>query len=67
MNIKYLDVYQDIFFKIFKYFEMCFLVMGASTPMSQSGFPLPCAYLSSGRDIEKQSQVDKPITRLAAL
>jgi hypothetical protein len=36
---KCLDVYQDIFFEIFKHFEICFLVMGASTPVSQSGFP----------------------------
>jgi hypothetical protein len=27
------------FFEIFEYFEICFLVMGASTPMSQSRFP----------------------------
>jgi hypothetical protein len=27
------------FFKIFKYFKICFLVMGAPTPVSQSGFP----------------------------
>jgi hypothetical protein len=29
-----------IFFEIFKYFEICLLVMGASTPVRQSGFPI---------------------------
>jgi hypothetical protein len=47
MNIKCLDVYQDIFFEIFKHSEICFLVMGASTPVSQSGFPLYRFLLSS--------------------
>jgi hypothetical protein len=39
MNIKYLDVYQDIISKFSNIFYF-FLVMGASTPVSQSGFPV---------------------------
>jgi hypothetical protein len=41
MNIKYVDIYQDIFFNIFKHFEIYFLVVGASTPVSRTGFPSP--------------------------
>jgi hypothetical protein len=40
MNIKYLDVYQDIFFQNFEHFKICSFVMAASTPVIQSGFPL---------------------------
>jgi hypothetical protein len=51
MNIKCPDACQDIFFEIFKYFEICFLIMGASTPVSQSGFPVSLNVHSACLDI----------------
>jgi hypothetical protein len=39
VNIKCLYVHWDIFFKKFRHFKYGFWVVGASTPMIQSGYP----------------------------
>jgi hypothetical protein len=39
VGIGYVEVHPEFIFKFFRHFKICFSVIDASTPISQSGFP----------------------------